>query len=96
MLTNPLRRYRLLALLPALLFGGAAAGDTLLIEKTLQAPQQALPGRGLSMRQVEARFGPPREIKPPVGNPPITRWVYKDFEVYFEGRHVIHSVSLRP
>ena len=94
--SQPLRHCRVLALLPALLFGGTAAGDTLLIEKTLQAPQRELPGRGMSMRQVEDRFGPPREIKPPVGNPPITRWVYKDFEVYFEGSHVIHSVILRP
>ncbi len=51
-----------------------------------------LPGRGMTMEQVEAKFGPPRERLPSVGDPPITRWVYDDFTVYFEYEYVIDAV----
>ncbi len=51
-----------------------------------------LPGRGMTMEQVEAKFGPPRERLPSVGDPPITRWVYDDFTVYFEYQYVIDAV----
>lgn len=54
-----------------------------------------LPGRGMTMEQVEAKFGPPREKLPDVGDPPITRWNYDGFSVYFEYQYVIDSVSDR-
>ncbi len=50
------------------------------------------PHTGLSMDQVTAKFGAPGEQMPAVGSPPITRWVYDSFTVYFEGDRVIHSV----
>ena len=50
------------------------------------------PRSGLSMDQVTARFGAPDQQLPAVGNPPITRWVYAAYTVYFENDHVIHSV----
>lgn len=50
------------------------------------------PKSGLSMDQVSKRFGLPNEQKPAVGNPPITRWVYDAYTVYFENDRVIHSV----
>lgn len=53
------------------------------------------PGRGMSMEMVKKRFGEPRTIHPPVGEPPITRWVYEDFSVYFENSHVIHAIDKR-
>jgi hypothetical protein len=31
-----------------------------------------------------------------VGQPPITRWVFPTFVVYFEYQHVIHAVATRP
>lgn len=52
-----------------------------------------LPGRGMSMTQVEERFGAPRQKLPAVGDPPITRWIYPDFTVYFEYQYVINAVS---
>lgn len=55
-----------------------------------------LPGRGMSMVNVEARFGQPLERSSEVGQPPITRWVYKDFTVYFEYQYVIHAVLNNP
>jgi len=55
----------------------------------------ALPTRGMSMAQVESRFGAPAEKFAAVGQPPITRWVYPSFVVYFEYQHVVHTVAAR-
>jgi hypothetical protein len=41
---------------------------------------------------VLARFGLADEEHPPVGQPPITRWDYRTFSVYFEYDHVVNSV----
>ena len=56
----------------------------------------AAPPRGTSMAAVEARFGAPAERHAPVGQPPITRWVYPSFVVFFEYSHVVHAVTRRP
>jgi outer membrane protein assembly factor BamE (lipoprotein component of BamABCDE complex) len=50
------------------------------------------PSRGMTMNQVAAKFGAPVSKIPAVGNPPISRWDYPGFVVYFEREHVIHSV----
>ena len=50
------------------------------------------PARGMTMSQVTAKFGAPVSKVPAVGNPPISRWEYPSFIVYFEHDHVIHSV----
>jgi hypothetical protein len=50
------------------------------------------PSRGALMNKVEAQFGAPTERHGAVGNPPITRWDYPGFSVFFERDHVIHSV----
>jgi hypothetical protein len=55
----------------------------------------ASPSRGLSMAQVERRFGEPSQRVGAVGDPPISRWVYPQFVVYFEGSYVIHAVARR-
>ncbi len=63
----------------------------------LQVPEQpaatALPSRGMSMEAVLAAFGEPLEKAPAVGDPPITRWIYADYVVFFEYDRVIHSVA---
>jgi hypothetical protein len=51
-----------------------------------------LPGRGMTKDQVESRFGAPPEKIQPVGEPPISRWIYPTFTVYFEYDRVIHAV----
>ena len=51
-----------------------------------------IPRRGSSQASVTARYGEPRQRLAAVGQPPITRWVYDAFTVYFEGDHVIHAV----
>jgi hypothetical protein len=55
----------------------------------------AAPVRGMTMAQVERQFGAPTERYAPVGEPPITRWVYADKVVYFEYDHVVHAVIVR-
>lgn len=60
-----------------------------------QAIQLEMPAKGMSMRQVEKRFGTPNAKLEPVGDPPITRWKYDEFTVYFEHQYVIHSVLTR-
>lgn len=83
--------------LPLLLCAIApASADTLLIERA-QAASTALPPRGLSMAQVEARFGTPVQKLEPRGGqkrqwPTIHRWQYPAFTVYFEKDRVIDAV----
>jgi hypothetical protein len=59
----------------------------------------ARPARGMTMENVEAKYGAPTRKVAPVGGasanqPPIERWEYPAFTVYFEYRKVIHSVAL--
>jgi hypothetical protein len=54
------------------------------------------PARGSTMSQVEARFGTPASRHAAVGNPPITRWDYPQFAVFFEYDKVLHAVIVRP
>jgi hypothetical protein len=53
------------------------------------------PNRGSSMATVQGRFGEPTNRHAAVGNPPITRWDYPNFAVYFENDRVLHSVIVR-
>lgn len=73
----------------------AAAQDVLLIESIEAGAQSAdmRPARGMSMERVEASFGAPVEQHAPIGEPPITRWDYAGFSVYFEHQYVIHAVA---
>lgn len=54
------------------------------------------PARGSTMSQVEARFGAPTTRHAAVGDPPITRWDYPQFSVFFEYDKVLHAVIVRP
>lgn len=87
-----LRQTALALLLAALLPFSAAQADRLLIEKVERNRDARVPGNGITMEQVESRFGAPEARHSPVGDPPITRWVYPDFTVYFEHQLVINSV----
>ena len=77
----------------------AAAADTLVIPAKEAPPNSAegvpRPVRGMSMDAVLARFGEPRQRLPAVGDPPITRWVYDGFTVYFEHATTLHAVVPR-
>ncbi len=56
--------------------------------------QQVLPRRGIDMNAVIIEFGQPDERYGPIGEPPITEWVYGGFRVYFEHDLVLHSIDL--
>lgn len=64
---------------------------------TRAAESGGLPTRGMSMTQVERRYGAPVEKLSPAGgdtrrHPTINRWRYAGYTVYFERSRVIHSV----
>ena len=77
-----------------------ARADVLLVDRVQKEAVLPVPPRGISMDQVLARYGEPAERVAPVGgnrpqHPPITRWVYGDFTVYFEHDKVIDTVANR-
>lgn len=65
-------------------------------------PHIVLPARGESQNAVLERFGLPDDEHKPVGKPPITRWDYREFSVYFESGRVVdavrqhHAQNLKP
>ncbi len=105
---NRLSRCTLLALLVAAPCASIAQdaqdtrvveGDTLLIERVREEPGN-LPSRGMSMAQVEAKFGAPSNRLDPRGGqkrqwPTINRWTYPAFTVYFERSKVIDVVMTK-
>jgi hypothetical protein len=84
--------YSLIGLL-AVVGVGQAAAQNLEMTPAPAAQGTAAPSRGQSMAQVEQRFGEPSQRVGAVGEPPISRWVYPQFVVYFEHSHVIHAVA---
>lgn len=94
---------RLIILAAALALAGTAGlarADTLLVERAAAKPAAAIPARGQTMTEVEARFGAPSQRLDPRGGqkrqwPTINRWVYPGFVVYFERQRVIDVVAQR-
>ena len=81
-----------------LLAATSAHADTFDVRRNAAAGRSGdLPRRGLSMSQVEQRYGAPVEKLPSAGgdaprHPTINRWRYNGYTVYFERNRVIHSV----
>jgi hypothetical protein len=80
----------------------AVGAETLLVDRVQAEAAVTLPTRGSTMSQVQSRFGAPAQKLAPVAgpnsrrhNPPITRWIYPSFEVYFEYDHVIDAVLIK-
>lgn len=92
--------------MPVALAGSAILGLLMLAPAAVQAQELNVPSaaseslhsgtsgptRGMSMDKVEATYGVPAKRIPAVGEPPISRWEYPGFVVYFERNLVIHSV----
>jgi len=82
-----------------LFLASAVHADTFDVRKNARASERAgLPSRGMSMAQVEQRYGAPVDKLPTAGgeaprHPPINRWRYNGYTVYFERNRVIHSVA---
>lgn len=82
-----------LAMACSAVVSSAAQADELRTPRvTSQSPDR--PARGMSMDKVEATYGAPTNRAAPVGEPPITRWEYPGFVVYFEHQLVIHTVAI--
>ncbi len=89
---------RAIPLLALLAFAGLASAETLLVDRVREEPKMSMPARGMSMAQVQARFGPPASRLDPRGGqkrqwPTINRWSYPAFVVYFEKTKVINAVA---
>lgn len=92
----------------ALLIGAAQAQDTIgsttTVETTtrgtvLNVPEdrtasapESLPTRSMNKAAVRRKFGTPVRSFPAVGDPPITRWDYNGFRVFFEYDLVLHTL----
>ena len=64
-------------------------------EGSVTFDQAGKPTRGMSQESVQATFGTPQSTVAAIGEPPISRWEYSDFVVFFEHNLVIHSVTKR-
>jgi len=86
----------LLSISPAFLHA-----DVLLLEGISKEPANSKngvprPTQGMTANTVKEKWGIPKGVTEPVGNPPIHRWEYEKFYVFFENEHVIHSVFKKP
>ena len=89
----------LAALLAGCAVAGSALADTVVVNDQVQVRQTQIecPKRGLTMSEVEKHFGAPVNRHAAAGgdtpkHPPITRWDYSGFSVFFEHDRVIDSV----
>ena len=99
-----------LALAIGPLLPASARADTLQTQTVQSIPLRAkvqkeqrynLPRRGMTMEQVKREYGAPVKVLATRGGssrqqPPIHRWEYPKYIVYFEYSHVIHSVLRTP
>jgi len=79
---------------------GSALAETVVVNDQVQVRDSQVdrPKRGITMAEVEKHFGAPVTRHAAVGGgnphqPPITRWDYNGFSVFFEKDHVIDSVT---
>ena len=82
---------KILALLCTVAVGAGVALPSF-AEEARPASAGDHPERGMRMNLVETRFGAPASRYPAVGKPPISRWDYPGFVVYFENDLVLHAV----
>jgi hypothetical protein len=78
--------------------GTVAKAETVVVDDQVMVRASSVerPARGITMGAVEAKFGAPANRHAAVGKPPITRWDYAGFVVYFEHERVIDAVATGP
>ena len=78
--------------------GTVAKAETVVVDDQVMVRASSVerPARGITMGAVEAKFGAPANRHAAVGTPPITRWDYAGFVVYFEHERVIDAVATAP
>ncbi|MFP5305624.1 MAG: hypothetical protein ACLGI7_07340 [Gammaproteobacteria bacterium] len=87
----------LLTAVIGLTFAPALRADVLRMPEPDTAATIEKPERGMSQAAVRSRFGEPLKRHAPVGGgsperPPITRWDYSGYSVFFENSTVIDVV----
>ena len=87
-----------LALALTSLWCAAATAETMLVDDqvVVRPSTVEVPARGQTMSAVEAKFGTPQTRHATVGTPPITRWDYANFSVFFEHDRLIDAVAVGP
>ncbi len=83
---------RIVAVLALALTIQIAGADVLLIEEVQQSERMDLPVNGQIKTDIETDFGTPAQKHPAIGAPPISRWEYANYSVYFEYDLVLFSV----
>ena len=87
--------------LPLAALGQSTEGEVPVVVVTgANAPASTpiLPSKGMNKSAVVARYGQPSSKRAPVGGssrrqPPITRWDYDGYSVFFEYDHVVDTVQ---
>ena len=79
----------------ALLSTPTLAQDATTLAATSTDAKLDVPRRGTTMDAVRAKFGAPSQEEAAVGKPPITRWDYPNYSVFFEYDKVLHTVVAR-
>lgn len=87
----------LLALAILLPTASAVQADVLALSAPNYESGVSKPAKGSTMTAVLRDFGTPTTKRAPVGGgsrhqPPITRWDYPGFSVFFENNHVVDAV----
>lgn len=90
-------------MLARLLFAALLLSSAPAVFAAATSPAVRAPVRGMSMAFVRKRFGAPERVLPPAPataqgplKPPIVRWIYPHYVVYFERGRVIDSVPTNP
>jgi hypothetical protein len=81
-----------LLILSGFVFPAFLSADVLLIEEVRQVENMNVPPNGMVKADVRAQFGDPAKINAAVGDPPIARWDYGQWSVYFEYDIVLFTV----
>jgi len=85
-----------IAVLTTGLYPATVTADVLVIpEATTSTDRPELPQNGLTRTQVRQQHGEPLTEHSAIGEPPISRWDYEEFSVFFEYDLVITAV-LKP
>ncbi|MDH3376897.1 MAG: hypothetical protein OEQ39_08015 [Gammaproteobacteria bacterium] len=72
---------------------GPALGQDASGDSDGMAEMMSMPTNPMTMDKVRGAYGSPQLEQPAVGEPPITRWEYDGYTVYFEHQMVITSVA---
>ena len=91
-----LRKAMFVVVLTLGLTAGSTWADTLIIDGiTAEAAGSEMPASGITKSRVTSGWGEPEQKIEAIGKPPISRWDYGKFVVYFEYDHVVHAVLKR-